>query len=97
MRRLYYEDYDCKENGKETPFTYYDIDDVPTIEPELNSCKYWDSESHFCALRRPQAKSVCRGYWIDTGSGQECSVCHEIQYGYDNFRYYCSNCGAKME
>ena len=37
------------------------------------------------------------GKWIDTGSGQECSVCHEIQYGYDTFRHYCANCGAKME
>lgn len=37
------------------------------------------------------------GYWIDTGSGQECSECGEIQYGYDNFRHFCANCGAKME
>ena len=36
------------------------------------------------------------GHWIDTGSGQECSECHEIQYGYDNYRFYCSNCGAAM-
>ena len=36
------------------------------------------------------------GYWIDTGSGQECSVCHEIQYGYDTFRYFCACCGADM-
>lgn len=44
-----------------------------------------------------EAEPVRRGRWIDTGSGQECSVCHEIQYGYDNYRYYCSYCGAKME
>lgn len=37
-----------------------------------------------------------KGKWIDTGSGQECSECHEIQYGYDNFRYFCPNCGADM-
>lgn len=37
------------------------------------------------------------GQWIDTGSGQECSVCGEIQYGYDSGRYYCPNCGAKMD
>lgn len=37
------------------------------------------------------------GHWIDTGSGQECSECGEIQYGYDNFRNYCANCGAKMQ
>lgn len=36
------------------------------------------------------------GHWIDTGSGQECSECREIQYGYDNFRYFCANCGARM-
>jgi hypothetical protein len=40
---------------------------------------------------RPQGK------WIDTGSGQECNVCHEIQYGYDNFRHFCANCGADMQ
>lgn len=38
-----------------------------------------------------------QGEWIDTGSGQECNVCHEIQYGYDNFRHFCANCGAKMQ
>lgn len=36
------------------------------------------------------------GQWIDTGSGQECSVCGEIQYGYDSYRNYCACCGAKM-
>lgn len=40
---------------------------------------------------------VRHGKWIDTGSGQECSICGEIQYGYDSGRYYCPNCGAKME
>ena len=37
-----------------------------------------------------------QGEWIDTGSGQECNVCHEIQYGHDNFRHFCANCGADM-
>lgn len=37
-----------------------------------------------------------RGEWIDMGSGQVCSECHEIQYGYDNYRRYCPNCGADM-
>ena len=37
------------------------------------------------------------GRWIDTGSGQECSECGEIQYGYDNFRHFCANCGRRME
>ena len=36
------------------------------------------------------------GKWINTGSGEECSKCHEIQYGYDSFRRYCPNCGAEM-
>ena len=36
------------------------------------------------------------GHWIDTGSGQECSECHEIQYGYDSNRKYCANCGFRM-
>lgn len=37
-----------------------------------------------------------QGRWIDTGSGQECSICKEIQYGYDSARNYCANCGADM-
>lgn len=36
------------------------------------------------------------GKWIDTGSGQECSECLAIQYGYDSFRYFCPFCGADM-
>lgn len=40
--------------------------------------------------------AIKRGYWINTGSGEECSECHEIQYGVDNGRFYCQNCGAKM-
>ena len=43
------------------------------------------------------AEPVRHGQWIDTGSGQKCSVCGEIQYGYDNYRYYCPYCGAKVE
>ncbi len=35
--------------------------------------------------------------WIDTGSGQECSLCGEIQYGYDSHRYRCACCGARMD
>lgn len=41
----------------------------------------------------PQPKT---GHWIDTGSGQECSECGEIQHGYDNFRFYCPSCGCRM-
>jgi len=43
-----------------------------------------------------EAEPVRHGRWIDTGSGQECSICCEIQYGYDSQRHYCANCGAKM-
>lgn len=42
-------------------------------------------------------KPVIHGHWIDTGSGQECSVCHEFQPGYDNYRFYCAACGADMK
>lgn len=40
---------------------------------------------------------VVHAYWRDTGSGQECSACKEIQYGYDTGRHYCANCGAKTD
>lgn len=48
------------------------------------------------AIEALNAEPIRHGRWIDTGSGQECSVCHEIQYGYNNYRYYCPFCGAKM-
>ena len=37
------------------------------------------------------------GHWISHGSYFTCSVCGEEQYGVDTGRYYCQNCGAKME
>lgn len=69
------------------------ISDLPTIEVEPNSCKYWDSESHFCALRRPQAEPVRRGRWkyagVNTYDGvtvyeptYRCSVCGRIFESY---------------
>lgn len=45
----------------------------------------------------PTEELIKHGHWIDTGSGEECSICREIQYGYDSFRNYCANCGAKMD
>ena len=44
-----------------------------------------------------ETEPVRHGRWIDTGSGQECSICKEIQYGYDSGRYYCPNCGTVMD
>lgn len=82
------------------------IADVPTIEIEPNSCEYWDSESHFCALHRPQTEPVRRGQWIykgdDTFAGEyACSYCNgraEVDlYGQWILSNYCPNCGAKME
>lgn len=46
--------------------------------------------------RQPTIEEHKIGHWIDIGSGQECSICGEIQYGYDNFRKFCPNCGADM-
>lgn len=45
---------------------------------------------------RPVVIPVKHGRWIDRGNGQECSVCGEIQYGYDSYRNYCACCGADM-
>ena len=49
-----------------------------------------------CYRNKNDVAPVVHAHWIDTGSGQECSSCKEIQYGYDNGRRYCQNCGAKM-
>ena len=40
---------------------------------------------------------IVRGQWINHGSFVTCSVCNEEQYGIDTGRFYCPNCGAKME
>ncbi len=77
------------------------IEDAPTIEAEPNSCEYWDSESHFCALRRPQADPVRRGHWLFESINQpdEYCVCSECGTQVDSNEawHYCPNCGAKME
>ena len=44
-----------------------------------------------------EAEPVRHGKWIWTGSCQVCSICDEEQYGVDTGRYYCPNCGAKMD
>lgn len=59
---------------------------------EINIGQYEELIKKWC-----DAEPVRHGYWIDTGSGQRCSECHEIQYGHDNYRRYCANCGAKMD
>ena len=41
--------------------------------------------------------SVMHGRWVSHGSYFTCSVCGEEQYGIDTGRYYCQNCGAKMD
>lgn len=82
-------------------------DDCPLVEVELNSCEYWDSESYFCALRRPQAELIKRGQWIknEGRSGWHCSYCgkddlYAYPYTENNERelqdFYCPNCGAQM-
>ena len=58
-----------------------------------------EAKTYWNALRKKSVECapVRHGQWIDTGSGQECSVCGEVQYGYDSGRRYCPNCGAKMD
>lgn len=40
---------------------------------------------------------VRHGHWEWTGSSQICSCCGEEQPGFDTSRYYCPNCGARMD
>lgn len=73
----------------------------------LDNAPEWDGHTPAQAIERigklkaqkpcVDAAPVVHGRWRDTGSGQECSVCNEIQYGYDSGRFYCANCGAKMD
>lgn len=54
----------------------------------------WRLEMEIEKLPAVPVREVRRGRWIDTGSGQECPFCGEIQYGYDSLRRYCAVCGA---
>ena len=57
---------------------------------------YFGTTDHVIRTAIAHGSSLQRiGHWRDTGSGQECSECGEIQYGYDSFRRYCANCGSK--
>ena len=67
----------------------YNSVNIDALAEEINELPAVDGEP-------VDAVPVKYGHWIDTGSGQECSVCGEIQYGHDSGRYYCQNCGAKM-
>ena len=42
-------------------------------------------------------QEVKHGRWVNHGSFEVCSVCGEEQYGHDNGRYYCPNCGSCMD
>jgi predicted RNA-binding Zn-ribbon protein involved in translation (DUF1610 family) len=96
LQKTYHNEY-C-EVVKTTPLI-----SVPTAEP--NSCEYWDSESRFCALRRPQAEFVKHGKWNTVVNSNNhityyCPICGSIfnkgcaDLGDYN---YCPNCGAKMD
>ena len=78
---------------------------IEALKAELNSCEYWDSESHFCSLRRPQADPVKHGKWINISisangdeSSAECDLCGAIIHNnFSSAINYCPNCGAKMD
>lgn len=75
-----------------------DSNEIAIKYPEVNEmdCIYVDlpnglDNEYHCIDAEPK-----HGQWIDRGSGQECSVCGEMQYGYDSYRNYCACCGADM-
>ena len=77
------------------------IDNSPTVKFSLLPADESKDDAYMRGYEKGLAvgilKTRSQGEWIDTGSGQECNVCHEIQYGYDNFRHFCANCGAYMQ
>lgn len=76
----------------EEPMVWCDDDDYAQ---GLNNQWHYDVNALKAVPSAEPERKV--GRWIDTGSGQECSVCGEIQYGYDNDRNFCPNCGAKIK
>ena len=69
------------------------------VDAALNSCEYWDSESHYCALHRLQAKPIKHGMWIKNDNGTySCSECHSwIPNEQHHYARYCLYCGAIMK
>ena len=70
-------------------------DDDCVLIQEIDTSWDWEEQYANSPLQEVEPERK-KGRWIDTGSGQECSECHEIQYGYDSFRYFCAFCGADM-
>lgn len=80
---------------------------IDAVEQIVSSRSVCINSDEYHGMKRMQKQAVIeltnlppaqperpKGHWIDTGSGQECSECGEVQYGYDNFRYYCAKCGS---
>ena len=74
------------------PITEEQWDAITDVDFE-NTDRVWFHTKHGKDVEFVKRK---KGKWLDTGSGQECDQCHEIQYGYDSFRHFCANCGASM-
>lgn len=72
-----------------------EIDALPSAQPE--SCKYWDSESNFCALYRPSAQPAPKkGRWIPVSEKLpviENNLCKRVlvttSWGLVREAYYC--------
>lgn len=55
-------------------------DDLPSAQPD-NTCKFWDSESNFCALNRPSAQpEIIRCKDCKLFGDEKCLMCFD---GYD--------------
>lgn len=83
-----------KEQWDELKETIIELRDNNGTATQQGVCKFLVNYMNVLEAQIEQERK--RGKWIDTGSGEECSICREIQYGYDNFRHFCPNCGAEM-
>ncbi len=75
----------------------YDKEDDDYIREKSALDSYCEGVEDVLKILENMKQEPKTGHWIDTGSGQKCSECGEIQYGYDNFRHFCANCGTKMD
>ena len=75
-----------------------DLDKLNDVLKDINvnECPWFEVQDKHGNKAKYYREPRKKGKWVDTGSGQECSECHEIQYGYDSFRYFCAFCGADM-
>lgn len=74
-----------------------EIDNAPTVEITEEQAIDKLHETGWLPRHDKEMTERPQGEWINSQVGQTCNLCKEIQFGYDSFRNFCPNCGARMK